>query len=159
MELPYISAVRRNHAIEHATIAILFRRRGRLVSVVGRSDRGGFYVRGPFTAEEVESAAREAVARLSAGERHLAVTPLCGTNLAVTALLVGSAALLAVGKDRSAGWGRALTAAMGATVLSGRTGLWVQRHFTTDADIRSLNVRQVRQRGRSRLIRVDVAPA
>jgi hypothetical protein len=150
VDIPVVSAVRRNHAIEHATIAVLFERRRRTVGVLGRSDAGGFTVHGPFSADEVASAADEAVRRLRDGESHLAVTHLCGTNLAVTAILAGSAALFAAGSNRREGWSRALSAALGATLVSGRVGLAVQRYVTTNAAIGRTRVSRVREVGRTR---------
>ena len=47
---------------------------------------------GDVPTEQVESAVREALQRLKAGERGLAVHPNCGTNLATTGLLATSLA-------------------------------------------------------------------
>jgi hypothetical protein len=156
VELPFVSATRRNHAVEHATIAVLFRRRGHSVSVVAHSDPRGFTIRGPFNPEEVESAATEAIARLRAGESHLAVTPLCGTNIAVAALLSGAAAILGAGSGRR-NWPRALTASLLAMLVSGGVGLRLQRYVTTDAntgDVRVAAVSLRRRRGTMNLVRV-----
>lgn len=147
MEIPGISRVRRNHAIEHATVAVLFQRRGRVVSVVGRSDQRGFRLFGPFSREEVAAAAEEAITRLRAGEDHLAVSHLCGTNLAVTGTMAGAAALLTVGASRREGWSRALTFSMLAAVLATRVGLWIQRHATTDAAIGEIRLQRVEESG------------
>lgn len=141
--------VRRHHAIEHATIAVLFQQRGGMVSVVGRSDLSGFHLYGSFAPQEVEVAVEEAIARLRSGESNLAVTPLCGTNIAVTAVLAGSAALIAAGRKRSEGWPRAMMAAMFATLAAARIGRQVQRYITTDADPRDARLVRIREyRGR-----------
>ena len=41
-----IGSVRRNHALEHATIAVLASKMGRELRVVGRATRSGFYLYG-----------------------------------------------------------------------------------------------------------------
>lgn len=161
MTIPLWSATRRNHAIEHATIAVLFLRRGRVLPAVARSDHRGFFIRGPFSVEEVESAAAEAIQRLSAGERHLAVTHLCGTNIAVTGVFAGAAALAAGGQKVRAGWPAALGLAMLAAAFAGRAGLFLQRHVTTDAGIQTATIAGVRAMrggaGSTRTVRVSVS--
>jgi hypothetical protein len=148
VEIPGVSAIRRHHAVEHATIAVIFQRRGRLVPVLGRSDFTGFHIHGQFSIEEVEAAADEAIRRMREGERHLAVTHLCGTNIAATGLLVGTAALVFAGRDRKAGWPRAMTMSMLATIAASRAGLLVQRYVTTDADIGDMHITRVAELGR-----------
>lgn len=161
MPVPVWSTTRRNHAIEHATIAVLFLRRGRALPVAGRSDHRGFFIRGPFSAEEVESAAAEAIERLAAGERHLAVTHLCGTNIAVTGIFAGAAALAAGGRRFHAGWPAALGVAMIAAAAAGRAGLFLQRHVTLDPDVHGATIVRVRLLGhglgRTRTVRVSIA--
>lgn len=161
VRIPVWSATRRNHALEHATIAILFKRRGRVLPVVARSDHRGFFVRGPFSVEEVESAAAEALVRLRAGERHLAVTHLCGTNIAVTGILAGAAALAAGSRKPRSDWPAALAVAMLAAALAGRAGLALQRHVTTDSDLGSAVIRGVHAMrsgsGRFQTVRVSVS--
>lgn len=161
MAIPVWTATRRNHALEHATIAILFRRRGRVLPVMGRSDHRGFFVRGPFSVEEVQSAAAEAIERLRAGERHLALTHLCGTNIAVTGILAGAAALAAGHRKPRSDWPAALGIAMVAATLAGRAGLFLQRHVTTNAAVGDVVITRVRVLGnpaaRSRTVRVSVS--
>lgn len=135
IDVPGIRQLRRHHAIEHATIAVLFKQRGQIVGVLGRSDFTGFHLFGPFAPEEVEPAVTEAIVRLRNGESHLAITPFCGTNIALTGIMAGSAALIAAGRSRREGWPRALTAAMIATLAAPHLGRPVQQHITTDANI------------------------
>src|SRR3990172_8390126 len=97
----FVGSVRRNHALEHATISILLGRLGPGVRMVGRATRNGFYVYGDVPTDRLEEAAAEGLARLKRGEAGLAVSPLCGTNLAVAGLLAGGSSLLALGHNRS----------------------------------------------------------
>ncbi|MCK9517536.1 MAG: DUF6391 domain-containing protein [Dehalococcoidia bacterium] len=161
MEVPFLSRLRRNHALEHATIAVLHQRRGRVHSSFGHSTPWSFHLHGPYDADEVESAVGEALDRLRAGERHLAYSPFCGTNIAVTGVLTASTALVAAGRSRRKGWSNAVLAATFATLVAARAGLWLQRTVTTDPEAGSLRVRRVVQlapRGDIQHVRVDLAP-
>jgi len=140
-----ITRLRRYHAIEHATIAVLLQRRGRQVPVVGRSDFSGFHLVGPFLPEEVSSALDEALQRLGAGERHLAITNLCGANIIATGFLTATAALVAAGRDRRQGWPRAISAAMFATVAAAPLGRLLQRRITTDPSIAGITLAGIRE--------------
>lgn len=139
-----LGRLRRFHALEHATIAVLFQRRGRQVSVVGRSDFSGFHLYGPFEPDEVESALDEALARLQAGERHLAITNHCGTNVLATGTMTATAALLAAGSERRGAWSRAASAAILATVVAAPVGRLLQRWLTTDPSVGGVAVREIR---------------
>jgi hypothetical protein len=140
MELPIVGRVRKHHAVEHATVAVLFERRGRQLPVVGHSDFSGFRLVGPFPAEEVEAAAGEALRRLVAGESRLALTPMCGTNIAATAVLAGGAAIVAAGQGARRNVSRGLTAALAASLIGPRAGLWLQRVATVDAAVDGLRI-------------------
>ena len=60
--------LRRNHALEHATIVVMMEREpGRKLN--GFSTDEGFFVQGVRSLEEVDSAAREALQRLRNGEK------------------------------------------------------------------------------------------
>ena len=86
--------LRRNHALEHATIAVMMEREpGRKFN--GFSNDDGFYVQGVRSLEEVDDAAREAIRRLQAGEKKLAIHRNCGTTI-VAANLVAAVAFLGV---------------------------------------------------------------
>ena len=80
--------IRRNHGLEHATIHVLSEKNPRL-SIVGRSDLGGFTLYGEVETDQVIYAADEALNRLRAGQAELAIHPRCGTILATTGILTG----------------------------------------------------------------------
>ncbi len=141
-----LSRLRRHHAIEHATVAVLLERRGRPTNVYGLSDFGGFSLRGDFTREEVEAAAGEAIERLRSGDVHLAITNNCGTNLVVNGVLTATAALLAA-RGRRDGLQAALTAATLAGMAAVPAGRWVQRNLTTTTHIDGLRIESVRRYG------------
>ena len=142
-------SVRRNHALEHATIAVLLGKVGPNTRLVGRASGDGFYIYGKVPTEKIRESAAEALTRLKEGESQLAVSPLCGTNLAVAGILAGLASLLALG-NRSR-WERApnvLMAAVVAVVGAQPLGRVVQRYVTTSADVQGLEIVDVTATGR-----------
>jgi hypothetical protein len=147
--LDILVSVRRNHALEHATIAVLLAKVGPNTRLVGRASGDGFYIYGKVPTDKIRESAAEALARLKEGESQLAVSSLCGTNLAVAGILAGLASLLALG-NRSR-WERlpnVLMAAVVAVVGAQPLGRVVQRYVTTSADVQGLEIVDVTATGR-----------
>ncbi len=162
LELWPFSAVRRNHALEHATIHVLSERHPGL-RVVGRSDWAGFTLFGPVDTADVSAAIRAALQRLRAGECQLAVHPNCGTNLSTSLVLAGLASAAALHGKRRSRLEKALQLVAGlgaALVLAQPIGVRVQAHLTTSADVASLRVTDVRRRQQGSLVvhRIHTAP-
>src|SRR2546430_15176339 len=86
------SAVRQNHALEHATIVLLSKRFPD-VRLAGVSSALGFFVFGDVPTEAILPAAQEALSLLRTTQPELAIHERCGTNLAVAGTLTGLAAL------------------------------------------------------------------
>jgi hypothetical protein len=144
-----IASVRRNHALEHATIAVLANRLGRDVRLVGRATRSGFYLYADVTADQVQESTIEALHRLRRGEAHLAVSPMCGTNLAVAGILAGISSLLALGNgSRLERIPNVLLASMLAVLAAQPLGRIAQQYVTTSPDLSDTEVVDVRQGGR-----------
>jgi len=89
-----ISRIRRNHALEHASLQVLSRRKPR-TPLAGFSDWRGITILGNVSTAELQEAVEEARGRLKAGEHLLAIHPNCGTNYATSGILAGFAAWLA----------------------------------------------------------------
>ena len=144
-----IGSIRRNHALEHATIAVLASKLGRDVRLVGRATRSGFYLYGDMPADRVEESAIEALQRLRRGEAHLAISSMCGTNLAVAGLLAGVSSLLALGnRSRLERTPNVLLASMLAVLVAQPLGRLAQKHITTDPDLSDTELVSVREGGR-----------
>ena len=155
LNLPVISRIRRNHALEHATIHVLTAKR-RPLSVVGRATLNGYCLYGDLDTELVTEAAHEALARLRAGEHYLAIHPNCGTNIVTAGSLAGLAtfAVLSSHKKKS-GFEllpNALLAATAALILSQPIGPRVQARVTTLADLGDLIIKGVRREVRRNLV-------
>ncbi len=143
-----LADVRRNHALEHATISVLLGKVGQNTRLVARATSDGFYIYGNVPPEVIAGSATEALARLKRGESRLAVSPLCGTNLVVAGVLAGLASMLAVGnRSRLERLPTVLTAAVLAVVGAQPVGRLVQKHVTTSADVEGLEIVGVSRRG------------
>jgi hypothetical protein len=138
--------VRRNHALEHATISVVTERCPGLY-LSGRSNRRGFYVFGRIDTEELQAAIAEALARLEGGETRLAIHPRCGTNLAVAGVLSGLAAAAGAGvKPRQNRVAVAVMASLAALVVAPKIGASAQQHLTTLAHMHGLRVTKVERK-------------
>jgi hypothetical protein len=134
--------LRRNHALEHATIVVMMEREpGRRLN--GFSTDDGFFVQGVRSIAEVESAAREAIRRLQNGEKGLAIHRSCGTTIVAANLLAAILFLLALGLGLYLG-GNIYLMILGSVVLAFALriplSLILQRFVTTDADLKNAEV-------------------
>ena len=134
--------LRRNHALEHATIVVMMKREpGRKFN--GFSTDDGFFVQGVRSIEEVDGAAREALRRLRAGEKKLAVHRNCGTTIVAANLLAAVFFLGALGLGLYMGWNLYLLILGGillSLVLRVPLSLLLQRFVTTDPDLSNAEV-------------------
>ncbi len=148
LESPVISHIRRNHALEHATLHTLA---GHLPNtmLMGHSDVGGFWIIGDVPPEMLHAAVQEAIARLRAGERQLALHPNCGTNFVTAGTLAGLAGALAMlgsGKrlqDKLARLPFAAALATLALIASQPLGMLLQARVTTAGDPGSLEITSI----------------
>ena len=154
----FVGDVRRNHALEHATVQLLLARLGPELRLVGRASGDGFFIYGDVPHDLLAECAREGLQRLQHGEAYWAVTPLCGTNLA-TAGVMASLATLAVA-SRSHGSktrdliGNAIAAGIFAVTLAQPMGRLIQAKLTTDADLAGTEIVGVESKPGSRLHKV-----
>lgn len=137
---------RQNHALEHATVSILAREIPGL-AVSARSNSRGFVIFADLDDELVRRASCEALERLRAGEVNLAIHPNCGTNLAVGISLVMLGSLVALTSLRRSTRVASAVGSTAAGVVAARPlGQVVQRHITTLADMRGMQVSGVRSK-------------
>ncbi|MBT9163914.1 MAG: hypothetical protein DDT24_00835 [Chloroflexi bacterium] len=155
--LDMVDAIRQNHALEHATITLLMRRLEGKVRLIGRAGLTGFHIYGDVSTRALEEAAREALQRLQAGEEELAVSPMCGTNLVVAGLAVGTASMIA-GRGRR-GLGKfvcLVEAAMLAMLVAQPLGRLAQKYLTTTADLDNVSIMRVVKKGEGKWARHKV---
>ena len=134
--------LRRNHALEHATIVVMMEREpGRKLN--GFSTDDGFFVQGVRSLEEVDSAAREALRRLRRGQKRLAIHRNCGTTIVAANLLTAVLFLASLGIGIYMGWPVYLMvvgSVVAALLLRVPLSLLLQRFVTTDADLSNAEV-------------------
>jgi hypothetical protein len=153
-----LDRVRRNHALEHATINVLSQRH-KGFSAQGNSTPWGFHLNiyGPVDEEQVATAVEEAYTRLNAGEEKLALHPNCGTVLLTTATMASLAAgatfsLERRRQDRPSFNLAVLLGALPMTILavsvaliaSRPLGMTFQRRYTVDPHLGDLRVTSIR---------------
>jgi hypothetical protein len=162
LNISSIRRVRRNHALEHATVHILSRRQME-VNIYARSTHRGLVVYGDVPTEKVADAVTEALTRLRNGERHLAVHHNCGTSLVTAGGLTGLAALAAYGIQRIGRKNRTLLHLLGslplvvlastaALVVAQPLGQTLQLHITTEGEIGGLRIVSITRHTQHRLV-------
>ncbi len=144
LDTPILARIRRNHALEHATINILS---GKFPyrPLAGYSFPGGFFIFGDIPTDDIREAAVQALSRMNNGERHLAIHPGCGTNYVVSGFLAGGLAWLGLASARNKRQmaARLPLAIMLATlgfIASQPLGPMVQERVTTSADVQGLSI-------------------
>jgi hypothetical protein len=162
LEIPLITRIRRNHALEHATIHVLTEHNPRRY-LMGRTTTHGFYLFGEVRTEEVAAAVSEALARLGRGEHSLAVHPRCGTNLATAGVLAGVSSFVAMrcpepvegsgrSKSRLARLPQIILATTLAVMAAQPLGLAVQRHITTLPEVEGVTVGGITRQRRGQIL-------
>ena len=133
-------AIRRNHALEHATINVLERYAGRRLPLSGLAQKNGFIISGAPDPDLVIEAANEGLYLLKKGECQLAIHRRCGTSIAIANLL---AALLFLIFLLQTGYFSILAiviALLTANLLGPYLGEVVQKYFTTSCDVENLEI-------------------
>jgi hypothetical protein len=137
--------LRRNHAVEHATIHLLSRRYP-TQRLIARTTPGGFMLWGDLSTEVVAEAVLEALHRLQHGESELALHPNCGSNLVAGGVLAGMATWLATRGRRRSALEQATSAMLAATLalfVAQPLGMLLQERVTTTPDVPGVQLRQV----------------
>ena len=148
MNVNLITTLRQNHALEHATTSLLTRKLGFKVRMIGRASIDGFYIYGNVPTEAIQEAATEGLARLQSGERELAVSPFCGTNIVVAGMMAGLACFLTLGgKDRRRRLPQAMMAATWAIIAAQPVGRAVQQYLTTSSGLSDVTIKRITRRG------------
>ena len=153
-----LDRIRRNHALEHATINVLTQRH-KGFSAQGNSTPWGFHLNiyGPMDEEKVAQAVEEAYTRLNAGEEKLALHPSCGTVLLTTATMATLAAGATFSLERRrqdrpyfnlavilGALPMAILAVTLALIVSRPLGMTFQKRYTVDPQLGDLRVTSIR---------------
>jgi len=149
LNLPFLLETRRNHALEHATLKILSPKYPAR-PLGGHSNPTGFMIIGDIHTDDLRAAAKEALERLRAGERDLAIHPGCGTNYATSGLLAGSLAWF--GMKGNTSWQKKawripfiLPLVVLVWQLSKPLGPKLQDGITTEADLGDMEIISIKE--------------
>jgi hypothetical protein len=141
-----LSSLRRNHALEHATINLASQRYPG-IQITGFSGPMGFNLFTSLPADKVIPLVREALAALKDGQTHLAVHHNCGTNIVVTAMLTTLATLMGMGRRTKRPVRRMVERLPYAVLLNAlallaapSAGQWVQSKVTTDPHLDGVEI-------------------
>lgn len=165
-----ISRIRRNHALEHATIHLLTDRFKRF-GAQGNATYSGFYLNifGDIPADAIREAADEALQRMKNGEHNLALHPNCGTVHLTTATLATLAAQATyaveqkrLGKEKMDGMTfinilpTAVLAVFFALIISRPVGMRLQQYTTNGrpGDLQIVALRKMEPTTVARFFRV-----
>lgn len=142
-----LQRIRRNHALEHATINLLGAQHPQ-AQIIGLSGPWGFMLYTTLTTDQVVPAVMEALKRLKRGERNLSIHERCGTNLIVTATLTMLATLIGHRRpqedegllQRLEPIPYMILLNVVALLVSQPLRSWVQANLTTDADLSATEI-------------------
>ncbi|BCL84379.1 hypothetical protein ccbrp13_68440 [Ktedonobacteria bacterium brp13] len=137
-------AVKQNHALEHATIVLLSRKFPD-VRFSGISFAAGFFVFGEVPIAAILPTAQEALNLLRTTQPELAVHERCGTNLAISGMLTGLAAMAVARMKRPFSTANnVILASTAAMIIARPLGLKVQQYITTQTPNSSMRILDVR---------------
>jgi len=131
--------LRRNHALEHATINVIEEHFGPL-NLVGFGKENGFVIQGPVEAELVEKAARTGLGRLKAGESELAVHQRCGTSMLAVNFVASALVLVLLWYLGYFGILYIVPALIGAQFIGPHLGKFFQSFVTTATDVQGMEI-------------------
>ena len=140
IEIAINRKLRKNHALEHATINVLEERVGRKNIFSGYARENGFYVFGPASPYEIFSSSIEGRERLINGEKNLAIHNRCGTSIAVASFLTFLVFLILLILTHSINIFLLLLAFLIGEILGPPLGKLTQAYFTTDANVSDIKI-------------------
>jgi hypothetical protein len=154
--------IRRNHALEHATINLLSHRYPS-AQILGLSGPQGFTLYTSLDPETVNRMVPQALASLQHGLTDLVYHENCGTNLVMTALLTTTATLAGFQAHRRLTMRRfvellpqAILLNVVALLIAGPFSRWVQTHVTTMDNLADTEIVSIKMNRRGTLRRVRV---
>lgn len=131
--------LRINHALEHATINVIEEHFGPQ-QLMGFAREDGFFIKGPAQPHIIEEAARVGLRRLQRGESHLALHRRCGTSMAAANFLASVVFLGLLLATQQFTLVNVILAMLSANLAGPLLGEWLQRYFTTSADVGDMEI-------------------
>lgn len=131
--------LRKNHGLEHATVNVLEGKYG-YRNLAGYAENNGYYIIGVDNIHLVEEAAREGLALMKRGNSELAIHNKCGTSITMAnfvSALIFLFLFIATGNFSIINM---LLAVLVANLLGPFIGKYVQRYFTTSAEVHEMEI-------------------
>ncbi len=132
-------SLRKNHALEHATINVL-EERFNYHQLAGYAEDEGFFIMGLQSPEQVEMAAREGLKRLKNGERELVIHDRCGTTITAANLASAVLFLLLLFLSGMFTLWTMLAAVVLANFVGPALGRFMQKNITTSAEVDEVEI-------------------
>jgi len=147
LDTPIISRIRRNHGLEHATLNILSAKYPTR-RLAGYSFPGGFFVLGDVPTDDLRQTAAQALERLNAGERRLAIHPGCGTNYLTSGFIAGLLAWMGLAgakskRDKLERLPLVISLVMFGLIVGQPLGPLLQQRVTTSGDPQGLVIADI----------------
>jgi len=133
-------AIRRNHALEHATINVLEKYAGGRLPLSGLAQKNGFIISGTQNPGLVVEAAQEGLNLLKKGECQLAIHRNCGTSIAIANFLAALLFLIFLIQTGHFSIFAIVIALLLANLLGSYLGKFTQKYFTTSCDVKDLEI-------------------
>lgn len=131
--------LRRNHALEHATVNVLERKYG-YKNLAGYADNNGFYILGVQNIYHVLDAARKGLVLLRQGRSDLAIHGRCGTSITAVNLISAVIFLLLLFFTGYFSLLNVIIALAAANIFGPVLGRLVQKYFTTSPDVKEMEI-------------------
>lgn len=142
-------AIRRNHALEHATINVLEKYAGGRLPLSGLAQKNGFIISGTQNPNLVVEAAQEGLSLLEKGECQLAIHRNCGTSIAIANFLAALLFLIFLIQTGHFSIFAIVIALLLANLLGPYLGEFTQKYFTTSCDVEDLEIAGIEPEFRS----------
>lgn len=135
--------LRRNHALEHATINVIEKETGKRGVLSGYARENGFYIFGPIDLEYLLEASERGREKLIFGETQYAIHERCGTSIGVASFLTIIFFILLIILTSSFNLFILIIAFLLGQVLGPPLGKFTQKYFTTDPDVKDIKILDV----------------
>lgn len=148
LQLLRYQTLRRNHALEHATLNVFEERHGPS-HLVGYALSDGFRIAGAIEPLELLDVAQEALRRLQRGEHQLAIHHRCGPSYLAAQVLVSAGALSFLLATHRLGLLDLPMIVAVAIVLAPGVSRLLQRFATTATDVQGIAIEGIGPLGQS----------
>ncbi|MDI6861145.1 MAG: DUF6391 domain-containing protein [Caldisericia bacterium] len=140
IEIAINKNLRKNHALEHATINVIEEEMNKRGILSGYARENGFYVFGRIDPEILLKASEIGREKLILGETHYAIHERCGTSIGVASFLTIIFFLLLIILTSSFNIFLLLIAIILGQILGPPLGKLTQKYFTTDPDVSDIKI-------------------